>query len=71
MEKKLRCNQCGKEFVKTDGIYKEDFLEARKEWGYFSQKDFTLHEFLLCESCYDKLVSGFRIPVKVSDKKEI
>ena len=71
MDTILRCNQCGKVFEKKRELYQEDFFEARKEWGYFSKKDFTIHEFLLCEDCYDRLTAGFQVPVRVLEKKEI
>lgn len=59
----VRCNICGREIKKENGIYKEDFLAVTKEWGYFSEKDIEMHSFRICESCYDEWISGFMIPV--------
>ncbi len=37
----------------------------------FSEKDGEVHHFDLCESCYDELVGGFRIPVDVEEQTEL
>ena len=67
----LKCNCCGKEIKKEQGIQKEDVLNVSKEWGYFSKKDTERHRFCICEDCYDKWISGFRIPPVVEDTTEI
>lgn len=68
---KIVCNQCGGE-VKADGeIVKKEFLSVRKEWGYFSDKDAQVHQFDLCEQCYDLLTAGFKIPVEIETKQEL
>jgi hypothetical protein len=64
------CNSCGKHLKFENGILKEDAFEATKEWGYFSERDMEVHHFNLCEECYDKLISEFRIPVDVRKKLE-
>ena len=46
-----------------NGILKEDVFEGDKEWGYFSEKDMMRHSFILCEACYDKMISNFAIPI--------
>lgn len=61
------CNGCGK---KINGK-EQDFLRVQKEWGYFSSKDMELHEFYLCEECYDKLLSVLEIPVKIEEVTEV
>ena len=61
------CNGCGK---KINGK-EQDFLHVQKEWGYFSSKDMELHEFYLCEECYDKLLSVREIPVKIEEVTEV
>jgi ribosomal-protein-alanine N-acetyltransferase len=53
-----------------NGILKEDAFEATKEWGYFSKRDMEVHQFNLCEECYDKITSKFVLPVEVSKKLE-
>lgn len=65
------CNCCGKSFQVENGILLEDVLEATKEWGYFSQRDLEVHHFNLCEECYNKLISQFKIPVEIKKKLEV
>lgn len=69
MEQK-KCNICGKIIKEEQGILKEDVLEVTKNWGYFSEKDMEQHKFLICEACYDKWISGFKIPPTVKDCTE-
>lgn len=77
MERKMEapstrcCNACGRILKQKNGILVEDVFEGRKEWGYFSDKDLELHEFLLCEVCYDEMIAGFAIPVAKIPKKEV
>lgn len=66
----MRCNCCGKALKVENGILKEDAFEATKEWGYFSERDLEVHHFNLCEECYNKLISGFKIPVEIKNKTE-
>lgn len=68
---RIRCNQCGKILEYEENGRQEDFLKVSKEWGYFSKKDLELHEFYMCESCYDKLIQGFQIPVQTKDVEEV
>ena len=72
MHKKMNisCNNCGKTVKFVEGLLKEDFFEAVKDWGYFSKKDLQTHKFNLCEDCYDSIVSRFVIPIEIIDKKE-
>ena len=64
------CYCCGKSFKVENGIMMEDAFEATKEWGYFSERDLEVHHFVLCEECYDKLISQFKVPVEVKKKIE-
>ena len=48
-----------------------DYIEVKKEWGYFSNKDTQIHEFKICERCYDRIVKQFEISPKVTEKSEI
>ena len=68
---RLVCNQCGKELRFKNDILAEDAFEAKKEWGYFSQKDLVVDQFVLCESCYDKMIAGFKIPIIRKEKTEV
>jgi len=65
-----RCNKCGRCFKYENGLFREDFFEGQKVWGYFSEKDLEQHSFKLCESCYDEMINGFVIPVKAENKTE-
>ena len=69
-EKEWFCNYCGRK-LRLDRSPREDVFVGRKEWGYFSQKDIQVHEFLLCEKCYDEIISHFAVPVKISAKTEV
>lgn len=69
-KRKFYCNACGRELAAKKGILHEDALAVCKDWGYFSKKDLEIHTFMLCEQCYDKMISGFRIPVVRTLKTE-
>ena len=58
------CNKCGKEILVKNGVSEEDVLSVQKRWGYFSKKDNDVHEFDLCEACYDKWIETFKIPIQ-------
>lgn len=60
------CNVCGNKLTE-----KTDFVEIKKEWGYFSNKDTEIHELKICERCYDRIVKQFEVPPKVTEKNEI
>ncbi len=62
------CNQCG-QVINQKGSH-NDFLQINKAWGYFSNKDLTIHSFNLCETCYDHLVQDFKIPVYSKNNNE-
>lgn len=68
--KVIYCNKCKKEIKITSDIMKEDVYHGEKEWGYFSNKDGQIHQFDLCEECYDEIISQFEIPVNTKRKKE-
>lgn len=70
MEKqKVICNMCGKELKCVNGILHEDGLFVTKEWGYFSEKDLSVHRFNLCEACYDRMTAEFVVPVTAEEKE--
>ncbi len=66
-----KCNCCGKEIIEEHGIQKEDVLTIVKDWGYFSEKDMEQHRMIICESCYDKWISGFKIPPEIKGRTEV
>ena len=57
------CNCCGR-VISEIGNMKEDYLQVKNAWGYFSSKDLTGHAFNMCEACYDEMISNFKIPVE-------
>lgn len=70
MLEKIICNNCGREIQEKNGISREDYLYIRKEWGYFSEKDGKIHEFILCEKCYDDIIGDFQKPIKITEVTE-
>ena len=70
-EREYVCNACGRKLSVKNGILREDALIIKKEWGYFSHKDLEVHEIILCEECYDKMIEGFAIPVKEEETTEL
>lgn len=64
------CNCCGRVISET-GNSKEDYLQVKKAWGYFSSKDLTGHAFNMCEMCYDKMIANFKVPVEEFPVDEI
>jgi ribosomal-protein-alanine N-acetyltransferase len=66
----MKCNRCGRELKVENGILKEDCLQIKKEWGYFSRRDLEIDEFCICEGCYEDLINGFQIPIDKTDKTE-
>ena len=69
--KKIVCNQCGRELKLENDIVQEGVFRGEAHWGYFSEKDGESHSFDLCEQCYDRLVSGFEIPVGRKEQTEL
>lgn len=69
--KEYVCSKCGKIIGKEEQIIKEDFLYVNKKWGYFSNKDGEVHEFCLCEKCYDELLRQFAVPVQIRESSEL
>ena len=51
-------------------MLQEGVLSVRQKWGYFSDKDGETHSFDLCEKCYDRLISQFKIPVMIKKETE-
>ena len=57
------CNRCGKEIVVRNGEPREGVFSRRLRMGVFFGEGRRKASFDLCESCYDDLVSSFKIPV--------
>ena len=66
----IRCNCCKKKIQKSGEISTEEFFHVEKVWGYFSKKDGEKQEFDVCEECYDKWTSSFKIPVQKQEVTE-
>lgn len=65
------CNVCARKLRMENGILMEDAFEAKKQWGFFSKKDTLLHSFVICEACYDEMVSHFAIPPRAEEVTEL
>ncbi len=65
------CNQCGRKLKVEDGYLKEGCFTADAAFGYFSRKDGIRHQFDLCEDCYDKMISRFKVPVEADEETEL
>ncbi|MBS6396371.1 MAG: hypothetical protein KH452_04345 [Clostridiales bacterium] len=68
---KIVCNQCGRELQLENGIVQEGIFAGEVHWGYFSDRDGERHFFDLCEKCYERLISGFLVPVTMEDETEL
>lgn len=52
------CDICGNTCYKEDGPNRSESSEhatLRAEWGFWSEKDGTVHECHMCEKCYDRV----------------
>ena len=65
------CNCCEKELMVENGILKEECIHVAHDFGFFGQRDGETHNFDLCEDCYVQIISKFRIPVEVQERKEL
>ena len=65
------CNKCGKNIIVDRGLVKEGHFAIKYGWGYFSDKDGQVHQFDLCEKCYDQYVASFLIPIDVENQSEL
>ncbi len=66
----MYCNKCGKMLKVQKDILYEDFIHISKTWGYFSQKDGKIQDFILCEECVETIEKDFVIPSHFEDVKE-
>ena len=70
-ENEIYCNCCGKKIETESYKNREEYLTVTKEWGYFSNKDGQIHHIHLCESCYDRWIKQFVLPVTVKEQTEM
>lgn len=73
MAKDIFCNGCGRKLKRSSDseILLEDAFVGEKAWGYFSKKDMIRHRFVMCEECYDNMVSRFAIPPDEEEMTEL
>lgn len=67
----VSCNCCGRALEMTGNHVSEGVLHVCKDWGYFSSRDLTRHEFDVCEECYDKMIRQFLVPVTETEILEV
>jgi len=65
------CNCCGRKLLVEDGILKEESIQIKHTFGYFSEKDGQTETFDLCEECYQKITGKFRVPVNGRTEAEL
>ena len=73
-EKKLVevvCNCCGRKLLVENGFLKEENIHIEHDFGFFGKKDGISHVFDLCEECYEKITSGFVVPVEANEREEL
>lgn len=68
---KIICNGCSCECESENSVFKKEFLSVQKSWGYFSERDGETDCWDLCEECYNRLVSSFKIKIDVSENTEL
>lgn len=64
------CNGCGKKLVVERGILREGGFAVHYPWDYFSEKDGEIHQWDLCEDCYDSLICQFVIAPEIEEAVE-
>ena len=65
------CNCCGKQIRTDRDRIAEGVFSGHVQWGCFSEKDGEIHDFDLCEDCYDKWIASFQIPVEIKTENEL
>ena len=65
------CNCCQKSLNIQNGIITEGVFSVEYAFGYFSGKDEEIHNFDLCEKCYDEWVKTFSIPIEIANNTEL
>lgn len=64
------CNCCGKKLVVESGILREGAISVQHTWDFFSEKDGEVHQWDLCEDCYDNFINQFRIEPEIEEQVE-
>jgi hypothetical protein len=55
-----KCNKCGKKYEIGSG----QIHQFQKGFGYGSEFDLELWEFVLCDNCMENIINQFVIPIK-------
>ncbi|MDR1537019.1 MAG: hypothetical protein LBU32_03315 [Clostridiales bacterium] len=56
------CNLCGRTISEHGGNH-DCHVSVEKKWGYGTKWDGETHSFDLCETCYEELISRFKIDI--------
>lgn len=67
----VKCNMCASKIELRKDIFTQGAFIVDYQWDYFSNKDGERHKFILCESCYDKIINNFKIPVDIEKTTEL
>lgn len=65
------CNGCGRSLKVENGMLKEGCFTGKQEFGYFSSMDGKRHSFELCETCYQRMLAQFAVPVTEEEMTEL
>lgn len=65
------CNCCGRKIPVYPSPDARECVEIIKKWGFFSGKDGEIHQFHICESCYDAWIATFAIAPEVTEDTEL
>lgn len=68
---KAVCNACGKKLLVENGILKEECIHVEHDFGFFGTRDGENDSFDLCETCYEKLIADFAVPVDKRERVEL
>ncbi len=61
------CNMCGLEIAKDKFGNYSSYFDSTFRWNYPSKFDNEVHTFQLCEKCYEKLISEFKLPPDIEN----
>ena len=64
MTEEVKCNQCGESLWKasfSDHPPIPEYLTITYTWGVHSKWKGQIHEFHICQDCYDKMINHFTI----------
>ena len=64
MTSEIKCNKCGETLWKaalSNHPPTPEYLTVMNKWGKNSKWNNETHEFHICQTCYSKMVEGFKI----------